>query len=317
MIRRILFRQNCQLRCNPNISRSVHELKGIKSLITSNENNALYEHLKLRQNYRQTLAFLDYVKEKSMAEDADMILRNEPSQIPLHKLVDNFRTICQSYCCDPERLNDPKFVILCEFLIEKIPELTDEQLMNTLKILTLWPRIEDGNDDLFYRLCKAVDDHLCQRGALWDRNKMLLVIDHFHRLGVINFSSYSWKNLGKLCRNPERLFVCPLITKFRIIINYQDIPLVFRLTPSQLVQTLFLVMCNRKWHPGVDHFKWEDALANNIYELSVEEATIVALGFFKTNKRITNHSLLNALIMKLESRMDTLDSISLTAILKV
>lgn len=89
------------------------------------------------------------------------------------------------------------------------------------------------------------------------------------------------------------------------------------LTASQLVQSLFLVMCNRKWHPGVNHFEWENTLAEIIYELSIEEATIVALGFFKTSKKITNHNLLNALIMKLESRLDTLDSVSLTALLKV
>lgn len=76
-------------------------------------------------------------------------------------------------------------------------------------------------------------------------------------------------------------------------------------------------MCNRKWHPGVNHFELENVLATMIYELSIEEVSIVALGFFKTNKKITNHNLLNALIMKLESRVDTLDSVSLTALLKV
>lgn len=89
------------------------------------------------------------------------------------------------------------------------------------------------------------------------------------------------------------------------------------LTASQLVQTLFLVMCNRRWHPGVNHFEWEAAFATKLYELSIEEVTIVALGFFKTNKKIINVDLLNSLILKLESHVDTLDSVSLTALLKV
>lgn len=208
LVRKTLFYQRYQFRCPVNITRFVSESdRGnlVKSIFSQNENNVMYQHLKLHQNYRQTLAFLDYVNEKSVSKEASAILNEAPSQIPKYQLVDDFKSICHFYCCDPNRLNEPNFVKFCEYLIDEIPQLQDKQLLNILKILTLWPRTEDSNNDLFYRICKAVDEETCKRCSAWNRNQLLLTIDHFHRAGVMNFSSFAWQNLGRLCRSPGRL----------------------------------------------------------------------------------------------------------------
>lgn len=216
LIRKNLFCQRYQFRFCENIIRFASEFdKGdsVKSLFTKHENDVMYNHLKLHQNYRQTLAFLDYIKEKSAPNEADTILNQDLSQIPKYKLVDDFKSICQFYCCDPERLNQPEFIKFCEYLIDEIPQLQDDHLLNILKILTLWPRTEEANNDLFYRFCEAVDKETCKRSSKWSRNQLLLTMDHFHRAGVMNFSSFAWNSLGKLCRNPQR-FVDALITSW-------------------------------------------------------------------------------------------------------
>lgn len=208
LIRRALFCQRYQFYYPVNTVRFVSEFnvgKLVPSIFTQNENNTLYQHLKVRPNYRQTLAFLDYVNVKSDSKDAEAILNEDLRLIPKHRLVDDFKSICHSYCKDPKQLNHPIFVKFCEYVIEEVPQLQDNQLLNILKILTLWPRTEDGNNNLFYRICKAIDEESCKRSSLWNRNQLLLATDHFHRLGVMNFSSFAWQSLGRLCRNPRRL----------------------------------------------------------------------------------------------------------------
>lgn len=80
---------------------------------------------------------------------------------------------------------------------------------------------------------------------------------------------------------------------------------------------MFLINSQRSWHPSVKLYVIEEMLLEIIYEISIEEAAIVALAFFKTVKPIQNKELLRLLYIKLEQQTDSVNSLPLTAFLKV
>lgn len=89
------------------------------------------------------------------------------------------------------------------------------------------------------------------------------------------------------------------------------------LSSPQLVHCLFLVNAHRVWHPSVNIFAVEHHLLQSIYELNAEEVAILALAFFKTNTRMKNVGIIEKFYIKLDSRLSSMDSIPLTAYLKV
>lgn len=80
---------------------------------------------------------------------------------------------------------------------------------------------------------------------------------------------------------------------------------------------MFLVNTHRHWHPIVKMFIVENFLEQAIYELGAEECAILALAFFKTSTRVKSHKLLESLYQKIDYRISNIDSIPLTAFLKV
>lgn len=93
----------------------------------------------------------------------------------------------------------------------------------------------------------------------------------------------------------------------------------FRLSPQQIVHAMFLVNAHRKWNPAVNFVDLETVLWHYIYDVSVEEAGILALAFFKTQTPAHNINLVNLLFDKLEQRLcsSPVDSIMLCSYLKV
>ncbi len=84
-----------------------------------------------------------------------------------------------------------------------------------------------------------------------------------------------------------------------------------------MVHSIFLLNALRNKHPvGTNMLQVEYALEQKLYDLSVEELAIVALGFFKCGAKLTNFRLIESIYMKLETSIDFLDSMTLAACLK-
>lgn len=95
----------------------------------------------------------------------------------------------------------------------------------------------------------------------------------------------------------------------------------FRLSPQQIVHAMFLVNANRKWHQAVNMTDVETVLMQYMYDLTVEEAGLLALAFFKTKTPAHDLNLINILYDKFEQRLEDrsrpLESMIISAYLKV
>jgi len=80
---------------------------------------------------------------------------------------------------------------------------------------------------------------------------------------------------------------------------------------------MFLVKTYKKWHQAVNLLDVESVLMFYIYDLSVEEVGILAIAFFKTFTVVKNINLVELMYNKLETRIDDVDPLTLTAFLKV
>lgn len=164
------------------------------------ENMYFHKVLQRNKNYSKTIAFLDFVRESKTDVDVDTVLSNNLSDKPAILILNYMKDILHLFRNHTERFSEPEFVSFCTILNNKLREYTDDQLLDLLKILTLWPRTERKN--LFYEICKNLDEELTLRDNLWTRDKRLLTMDHFYRLEVIKFSEFFWKNMRRICNEP-------------------------------------------------------------------------------------------------------------------
>lgn len=171
--------------------------------VPAKENEFWYKILSSDGRYRNQLAFLDYLRDVDQSADINQILSSDLSNMAGYPLLKYLKSVLQSCEQNPEVIDRPKVTELVTRLISRVNELSDEQLLNSLKILTLWPN--KSEDQRFFDLCKAVDLEALERSYVWGYNTVLLVMDHFYRLRVLRYSEFVWQNMRRLLRNPGKL----------------------------------------------------------------------------------------------------------------
>lgn len=109
---------------------------------------------------------------------------------------------------------------------------------------------------------------------------------------------------------------------FSIIFNHvasiKSINLIyFRLTPKQLVQTMFYANINRRFLLKLPMYDIEHEIFSHYDEFTVKELGILSLGFFKTQTPIRNQELVKKLYGSVISEISNINSLNLAAFLKV
>jgi hypothetical protein len=181
---------------------------------------------------------------------------------------------------------------LIKEVAQKCPQLSDDDLIRILACLRLWPA-ENASSRNYVELWNAVDKECTVRMKKWDRNKLLLVADHWYLLRLGRFSGFMWHCTVRLSRRPEKL------------------------TASQLVQCMFYINIRRKFPPHISVYDFEYSLEKCLDELTVDELGILAMGFFKSEKPIRSQTLLTELMRHIMNSVDTIHEITLAALLKV
>lgn len=190
-------------------------------------------------------------------------------------------------------LSDSRFKHLSEGFVTKCKHLTDDQLIESLLALSVWPPSESVLEENFLKVWKAIDATLLEKYYDWDINKRLYVID-------------VWYNL-KLTRLSEFVFLVTMRLSRKIL----------KFSPPQLIQSLFYMNTARKISPATSMFEFEYMLEQHLDKLSVEEIGVAATGFFKSKSRIKSLSLLMAIMNRVIENIDNIPDITLAAILKV
>lgn len=190
-------------------------------------------------------------------------------------------------------LEDPNVRILCIRVTKKIPEMKDDQMVNILKALTLWPPTPSTRTPNFKELWNSLDTQCVTRCQTWKNDQLLHVAHLWALLHLSRISLYNVSMIRKLCSHINELDISEVI-QLLFFINLQ------REAPSRLVMTSI-----------------EEKLLTHIDTLTVQELSVAALGFFKTKFKMNNQQLLISIMQKLRSNLEHLDEPSLAALLKL
>ncbi|KAJ9588112.1 hypothetical protein L9F63_018521 [Diploptera punctata] len=259
-----------------------------------NENKYAYSVLKEIDVYRGTLGYTHLMDEYTLSDQEFNDLCcvdwcNESAE----SIYLGFKKLSFYSSKNPQTISDEKFNGIVKAIVEKCAQLKDEDLIDILACLRKWSPTVSVNSSNFVNLWKAVDDQCVSRISEWDRNKVLYVADYWYLLNLSSFSEYMWRTIIRLTRRAHNL------------------------TPAQLVQCMFYVNARRKFPDIVTMYDIEYSLEKCHDQLSIEEIAIIAMGFFKSKKAISNQNLVIGLMREVMNNIDSIHEIALTALLKV
>lgn len=264
------------------------------AIFKEDENGYAYTVLERNPVYSTTLAPKYYLDETEMISDDEFqrIITKDWHNESAEIVFVAFRKI--SLYCSKKRisLQEEMFDGLIKEIVQKCPQLSDDDLIGILACLRLWPA-EKASSRNYVELWNVVDKQCSLRMKEWDRNKVLLVADHWYLLHLGRCSEFIWHCTVRLSRRPEKL------------------------TPSQLVQCMFYINIHRKFPSHISVYDFEYSLEKCLDQLTVDELGILAMGFFKSEKPIRSQTLLTELMRRIMNSVDTIHEITLAALLKV
>lgn len=214
-----------------------------------------------------------------------------PVDVSNRQLLEHLQRTAQ-YCRGQQiTISDVRFDGIVDLFLDRISTLTDEELLSTVRILTIFPATQGVGARNFLEMWTALDDECLRRLDDWSTEQRLLACDHWFKLNMAKVAKFPMQSTKRLGRNLRRL------------------------SPSQLVQTLFYVNMLRK--TTLEMFPFEERLAKVIDDLSTDEIAIMSMGFFKTQTKLNIPEVAQKVYERLYEDCLTLPDISLTAILKI
>lgn len=197
-----------------------------------------------------------------------------------------------AYCSRTETcLSDDRFDSLVETLVKNASSLTFDQLKVTLKALSMFPETESTFTKNFAPLWTRLDAVCCENTKDWKIDQLLAICDLWYNLNLSKTGRFTFGALRKISR------------KFK------------KLSNKEFIQSLFYInLCRRTMENMFDlELKFQDCLD----ELTINEAGIVCVGFFKTESKFHLPLLVEKLYRKLGDNIETVEDITLVNILKV
>lgn len=208
------------------------------------------------------------------------------------KLLEVFRDIA-FYCCKHNIcISHTMFDSFIDNFTDSIQHLTDDELRDVFYLMNVVPSAESIRTRNFIEVWAALDDACLQRMRTdWRFDKMLEFVSLMYMLNLTRVSEFTYKCLQKMTNKAKHL------------------------TSSQLVQVLFYIGIVRRATIGF-HFL-EVELENRLSDFSVNELSIMSMGFFKSQTPIRSMSLVTAIVHRVIENKKDLHEISLAALLKV
>ncbi|KAH8303952.1 hypothetical protein KR044_005600, partial [Drosophila immigrans] len=196
------------------------------------------------------------------------------------------------FCAQTEtQISDERFAGFVRLYCEQLHCLSDEEVIGSLRSLQQLPVPESTKAANYMELWNTLDIECCRRIERWSTAQLLLASDAWYQLGLVRIGEFVWLALRKLGRKLRKM------------------------PPEQLVQSMFL--CNLLRRPVFEMFDFEQNLAQCVQQMTLPELGVMAMGFFKTQTQIRNPELLQQLFDRLTAQLDTVEDITLVALLKV
>lgn len=262
----------------------------LRRFFQDHENQHAHDIVLKRSNYINSI---ECIKELTLSDDKFRIICDEKNWTTKtdSELIESFKRLA-IYCeLQNIQLSDTRFDHIVDTICDRCFKFSDEQLEIVLQYLGAFPEGESINDRNFVELWSALDDTCVNRVTEWHTDKMLQIADLWYRLRLSKSIKFTFNMLRKIERRAKNL------------------------TPNELVQTMFHINLFRK--RIVDMIKFEINFAQSIDHLSIDEIAIVGMGFFKTQTKIANLSLVTNIYKRTMMELKTISDITLVSILKI
>lgn len=209
------------------------------------------------------------------------------------KLINHFRIITEMSRTYKVDIKSNAFETIQQELINALPKFTE---LNLIELLKIFSEITiDPNDFMSERIVAfrtALSNECVSRCKQWDINHLCLMCDIWYGIPMGQHTHF----LEVACE---------------IFAQHAN-----TLTSEQLIQVLFYLNWRRR--PVRHMLGFEQQLYRHFQDLNLNELSIFAMGFTKTNTVAKNSNLISNIYEKLlQDDLRVLPEVSLTAILKV
>ncbi|GFU15704.1 gamma-glutamylaminecyclotransferase [Nephila pilipes] len=188
-------------------------------------------------------------------------------------------------------LEEEQFTEVIRCLVQKLPNVSDEQLIQILHFLCLWKPSPKSFSANFKLIWNTLDNECVLRFKNWDGDRKLLVSDYWFCLRLNRISQYN------------RSLIFDMLENLNLLSN------------SQVVQLMFYINLQRKL-PQIQMENLEQRLKTVINSVSIEEIGIVCLGFFKTENRLTDFNTIQLIIDRFCRDLGKINNVTTVSVLK-
>lgn len=224
-------------------------------------------------------------------DEFDKLLQRDWSKQRPNELFQTF-SILGDYCSEHKICVSNKiFDNFIDNLTDNIKQASNEELKNLFYILNKWPEPESARTRNYIEVWVALDDECLNRMKYMSFDEMLSFTALFYMLNVIRKSEFCNKVIQKLASKAKQL------------------------TPGQLVQAFFYIgICRRS---PFDMHNLEVILEEKLSQFTIEEISIISMGFFKSKTPIRSLDLVNKIIDLVIQHSKSINEVSLAALLKI
>ncbi|XP_055537428.1 uncharacterized protein LOC129725511 [Wyeomyia smithii] len=213
------------------------------------------------------------------------------SSLTVSDLLQQFRRVVEVCRRDELCISDNRFDEFVDALVSRSSEFSDEDLVESLRLLVELGPTPKVNTRNFLELWQALDKECLKRVIGWDVDKLLFMADQWYPLRLAKIGKFVNKAVWKISNRLRKL------------------------TKDQLVRTMFYINVVRT--PLENMVDIEINLKQNFYLFEIDDVAILCMGFFKTETPIRSTELIERIYQLTMHHAEDVKDISLAAILKL
>lgn len=207
-------------------------------------------------------------------------------------VLDQFYRVVEVCKRDSVCISDPRFDGFVEALVGRMAELSDDELVEVLRLLAeIGPDTPAVDTRNFVTIWNVVDQLCLERATQWKTEKLLFMADQWYPLRVAKIGKFVGKAVWKISSRLRNL------------------------PREQLVRTVFYINLTRT--PVENMIDIEFNLKRNFFNFDIDDISILCMGFFKTETPIRSAELIERIYHLAIHHAKDVKDISLAAILKV
>ncbi|XP_017879394.1 uncharacterized protein LOC108624522 [Ceratina calcarata] len=260
-----------------------------KCEITIPEHKIIHSYLQNSKYYDNTIMSPIRATATVTSEEIEELYNKQWHNQSVQDIMNDMKKLTYCHLCG-SRFEKSLVDSILQALTPKLSELDSDQIKTLMQHLVALKDVIE-RDYISRRFFKALDKECIKHFFKSNVQEMLLIVDAFYQLQR-HESDYLWRAIRKLG------------SKY------------YKLSGKELVQLLFVI--NIPIGPlEINMFEIECRLEDCIEDLTGDEIGIIARGFFLQKRSIRNRNLMSAMLKKLTTCLNHMDSSNVASVMKI